>query len=189
MKEYFKHLPSLSTRRLILRRIEERDTDDMYEYSCDRAVSKYLLWSAHESKEQTRKFIRSVIKYYAKQLFYDWAIVEKKSGKMIGTCGFARIDEANNSAELGYVLSRSHWGNGYAPEAAQAVLQVGFCELGLNRIEARYMVENTASARVMEKLGMHPEGVRRQELYIKGQYRDIGYYSILRDEYLSHRNS
>lgn len=184
MKDYFKKIPTLYTRRLTLRKIGINDVDDMYEYSRDEQVSRYLLWSTHPDRAHTKRYIKALEKYYAKGMFYDWGIEETESGRLIGTCGFARIDGENRTAELGYVLRADRWGMGYAAEAAREVLRVGFCELGLHRIEARYMVDNAPSARVMEKLGMRFEGIKRAELFVKGKYRDIGYYSILKDEYI-----
>ncbi len=86
-------------------------------------------------------------------------------------------------AELGYVLSREHWGKGLTPEAVRAVSRFGFGRMKLNRVEARCIAENTASARVMEKAEMAYEGTLRKREFIKGAYRDMKLYSILRREY------
>ena len=102
---------------------------------------------------------------------------------MIGTCGFTRFDYDNNAAEVGYVINPEYRGRGIAPEALSRVLEFGFTELKLNRIEARYIVGNEVSRRVMEKVGMKFEGVRRQSLLNKGDYVDVGYCSILASEY------
>jgi ribosomal-protein-alanine N-acetyltransferase len=85
-------------------------------------------------------------------------------------------------AELGYVLSREHRGKGLMPEAVRAVIRFGFGRMELNRIQARCVAENTASARVMEKVGMTYEGTLRESEYIKGAFWDIKIYSILRRE-------
>ncbi len=182
MRDFFKKIPTIDTKRLTLRRIDISDLEDIYLYSSDPEVTRYLLWDVHPNIQHTRRYIKAVEKHYSKGLFFDWAIVEKESGRMIGTCGFARIDEENRCGELGYVLNRDFWGKGYAAEAARAVIAIGFGTLDLKRIEARYMLDNTASARVMEKLGMKHEGVRRAALYVKGKFRDIGYYSLLQEE-------
>lgn len=87
------------------------------------------------------------------------------------------------SAELGYVLSRSYWGRGLMPEAVRAMIRFGFQRMDLNRIEARCIAKNTASARVMEKAGMTREGTLRESELIKGAFRDMKRYSILRREF------
>ena len=107
---------------------------------------------------------------------------------MIGTCGFTSFDFRNNSAEVGYVLNRSYWGKGIAPEALDAVIAFGFDELILRRIEAKFIIGNDNSRRVMEKCGMQFEGVLRSSMMVKHEYRDIGICSILSDEYIKNKN-
>ena len=104
---------------------------------------------------------------------------------MIGTCGFTRFHTDANSAEIGYVLNPLYWGLGIAPEAVRAVMRFGFRELHLHRIEARYMVGNNRSRRVMEKVGMEFEGISRESMFVKGKYVSVGTCAILRGEYLS----
>ena len=102
---------------------------------------------------------------------------------MIGTCGFAGVDCPNNRAEIGYVLNPRYRGQGLMPEAVRRVLRFGFDMMGLHRIEARYMIGNDASRRVMDKVGMHFEGIQREAMLVKGVYRDIGICAILAQEH------
>ena len=179
----FSHMPTLTTERLILRPMRVEDAGDMFAYACREEVTTYLLWSPHPDRSYTEKYLRYLRGRYALGEFYDWAVVEKESGRMIGTCGFTRFDFPNDSAEVGYVLNPDFHGRGYATEAATEVLRFGFERLALHRIEAKFMEGNEASLRVMQKLGMRWEGYRRDAMYVKGQYRTIGICSILRDEF------
>ena len=179
----FRNMPAMETSRLFLRQMSVDDSADMYAYASDPRVSEYLLWGPHKSQDYTRSYIAFLQKAYRKGEFYDWAVVEKESGRMIGTGGFSKIDAKNDLVEIGYVLSAAHWGKGYGSEIAAFLLRFGFEVLQCQRIEARYMVENGASRRVMEKCGMLFEGVHRKCLLVKGVYRDIGICSILREEY------
>lgn len=179
----FANIPTIKTERLILRKIKGDDIEDMYEYSCDARVTEYLTWSPHPDKIYTLEYISYLQSRYRTGDFYDWAVVLKDTGKMIGTCGFTRFDYANNSAEIGYVLNTEYHGQGIATEAVKKVLEFGFERLCLNRIEGKYMVENAASRRVMEKCEMVFEGVRREGMLIKGRYRNVGVCSILKREY------
>lgn len=179
----FANIPTIKTERLILRKIKGDDVEDMYEYSCDARVTEYLTWSPHPDKIYTLEYISYLQSRYRTGDFYDWAVVLKDTGKMIGTCGFTRFDYANNSAEIGYVLNNEYHGQGIATEAVKKVLEFGFERLCLNRIEGKYMVENAASRRVMEKCEMVFEGVRREGMLIKGRYRNVGVCSILKREY------
>ncbi len=148
----FKNIPEISTERLTLRKITKKDLDDIFEYSSDPEVSKYLLWRPHENKRETRTHLNNIIKKYKAGQFYDWGIIF--DGKMIGTCGFSKIDILSDTAEAGYVLSRPYWGRGIAPEALLAVINFGFNVLGLRRIECICIEENKRSLNVMKKCGM-----------------------------------
>ena len=179
----FSHIPELETERLILRQMLVRDAEDMFTYAKDPEVTQYLLWRPHANVQYTRSYLEYLAGRYRIGAHYEWAVISKETGHMIGTCGFARIDCAHNCGELGYVLNPAYRGKGLMPEAAQRVLRFGFAVLGLHRIEARYMVQNTASRRVMEKLGMHFEGVAREAMLVKGVYRDIATCAILAKEF------
>lgn len=170
----FRKIPTLETPSLIMRKIVPEDYLDMYEYSRQDLVTQYLLWKSHPSSEYTHKYLKYVQGQYRSGDFYDWALELKKTGKMIGTCGFTKFDFQNNCAEIGYVINPDHWGRGYASEAVSAVLNFGFSKLSLNRIEARYIVGNEASRKVMEKNGMTFEGIHKRLLFVKGRYVDVG---------------
>lgn len=179
----FSNIPELRTERLTLRKLLVRDADDMFEYAKRADVTKYLTWSPHPNRGYTKEYLEYVATRYAAGEFYDWAVVEGKSGRMIGTCGFTRFDFPSNCAEVGYVLNPECWGNEYAPEALGAVIGFGFDNLQLNRVEARHIEGNVSSRRVMEKVGMLYEGTLRRALCIRGEYRNVCVCSILRSEY------
>lgn len=179
----FSHIPTLETERLLLRPLRATDSADMYEYARDAEVTRYLLWNPHADVGYTRRYLEYLSGRYRLGVCYEWAIVHRESGRMIGTCGFVSIDTVHNRAELGYVLNPKYRGTGLAPEAARRVIAFGFDVLHLNRIESRYMVENTSSRRVMEKIGMRFEGVYRGAMLVKGDYRDIGMCAILQKDY------
>ncbi|MBQ9112994.1 MAG: GNAT family N-acetyltransferase [Clostridia bacterium] len=182
----FTRMPRLRTERLTLRPMHTTDAYDMYEYASREDLTEYLLWSPHPSVTYTRDYLAYIESRYATGDFYDWAITLTENGKMIGTAGFTKIDFPHNSAEIGYVLNPEYHGMGIGTEAAERIVEYGFSELGLHRIEARFMQGNAASLHVMEKLGMTFEGYHRDSMLVKGQYRTIGICSILRDEYAAH---
>lgn len=183
----FSRIPTLETERLILRKMKPTDAEDMYDYARRREVTEYLLWSPHTNREYTRDYLRYLQNRYALGEFYDWAVTDRKSGRMIGTCGFTRIDPEHRCGEIGYVLHPEFCGQGIGTEAAERVLLFGFEVLGLHRIEARFMKGNEASKRVTEKLGMVFEGYRRDAMWVKRQYRTIGVCAILAEEFTKKR--
>ena len=180
----FSAIPEIHTERLLLRKMAVSDCYDMYEYASSAAVTRYLTWSPHPDLDYTKEYLQYIGNHYKLGDFYDWAVILKEEKKMIGTCGFTRFHMRHNAAEIGYVINPAYRGRGIADEAVLAVMKFGFEKLGLNRIEAKYIMGNEASRRVMEKVGMTFEGVRRGERLIKGEYRDIGVCSILRSEAL-----
>jgi len=179
----FSNIPKLTTERLLLRKMKVSDAADMFEYSRLRNVTKYLTWNPHPNINYTEEYLRYISTRYATGDFYDWAVTLKENGKMIGTCGFTRFDLTNNSAEIGYVLNPAYHGKGYATEAAREVMRFGFDDLKLHRIEARHMLGNDASHKVMEKLGMTEEGTFRESYYVKREYRTVTVCAILESEY------
>ncbi len=179
----FAHMPTLETERCLLRKIEPDDIDDMYEYAKDPSVTEFLTWSPHPDKATTYEYVMYLQSRYKAGDFFDWAVICRDNKKMIGTCGFTRFDYNSNSAEIGYVLNSEYHGKGIATEVSARVIEYGFENLNLHRIECKYMVENTASRRVMDKNGMTFEGVRRDGMLIKGKYRNIGVCSILKEEF------
>ena len=103
---------------------------------------------------------------------------------IIGAVGMV-IDKHNDSAEIGYWIEYEHWGKGFATEALQGVIDFGYAlkEIQLNKIWAEHSTSNIASGRVMEKVGMKHEGIRRQNLKSGGKYWDMAIKSILREEW------
>ena len=181
IKDIFRHIPTLHTERLLLRRIERRDVDDIFEYSHNPETSKFLLWYPHEKKSDTVYYYKAVDKRYKSGEFFDWAIIERSSGKMIGTCGFTSINERDEKAEVGYVINPFYWGRGYATEALLRVIEFGFSDLRLERIEAKYIIGNDASRRVMEKCGMTYEGTLVHSIKAKGRFFDVGVCALVSD--------
>ena len=179
----FSRLPELYSDRLTLRRLEELDTPDMYEYASRPDVTRYLTWKPHPDRAYTRDYLRYLADRYAAGMFYDWAIVYEPDCKMIGTCGFTCFHCTSDSAEVGYVINPDYWGRGIASEALELVLQFGFIELKLHRIEARFMQGNEPSRHVMEKAGMTFEGYLRDAMLVKGNYVTVGVCSILASEW------
>ncbi len=176
----FSNIPTLHTERLTLRKMKVSDTDDMFEYASLAETTRYLTWRPHKSRDYTKEYLEYLGTRYATGDFFDWAVtLNEDGGKMIGTCGFTRFDLPNDSAEIGYVINPDYHGKGIAAEAAREVIRFGFEVLGLHRIEAKYMVGNTASRRVMEKLGMSFEGEHHDAIKIGGGYRTIGICSII----------
>lgn len=184
-EDYFSHLPVIETSRLILRPIRMSDAGDIFLYSSDPEVARYVLWTPHRSLGETRAFIRWMLHAYREAIPGSWAIELKESRHVVGTIGFMNYNRENNVAEVGYSIARRYWNKGVTTEALEAVLRSGFKQLGLHRIEAQYDVRNPASGRVMEKCGMRQEGLLRGRIFNKGEYIDVVLNAILIEEFES----
>lgn len=189
IKRLFDKSPRIETKRLILRRMRVGDAADMFDYAKRPEVTKYLLWAPHEDIEYTKNYMRQVERGYKQGNFWDFGVVLKENGRLIGTCGFARLDKANATAEAGYVLNPDYWGRGLAAEALSSVIRMGFELYELNRIESRYMVGNSQSRRVMEKCGMEFEGILRQSVFDGEGYSDVGVCAILKRDFRADRDA
>ncbi len=102
---------------------------------------------------------------------------------MIGLCGARKKNASATEAEIGYELNPAHWGHGYATEAARCVLNFAFKQLRVHRVWATCIADNQASVRVLEKLGMQPEGRLRENTWMKERWWDTLIYAILYPEW------
>lgn len=110
------------------------------------------------------------------------AIFLKATSELIGGAGL-RLELDHHRAELGYWIGVPYWGNGYATEAARAMVKYGFEEMKLHRIYATYYSNNPASGKVLRKLGMKPEGCLRGHIWKWDEYHDSEIYGMLKDEW------
>ena len=178
---------TIETHRLILRPFRAGDAPAMFRnWASDPVVTEYLTWAPHDSEQTTAGLVANWAKETAENpLFFQWAIELKAIGEPIGSISAIHIDEAVESAELGWCIGRKWWGEGIMPEAGAAVIAFLFDQVGLNRVAARYDARNAKSGRVMQKLGMTFEGVLRQAGRCNAGICDEAFYSILREEYLA----
>lgn len=143
----------LKTKRLILRKWTESDTESLFEYAKNPDVGPIAGWPPHKSKEESLSVIQNVLN--GKECY---AICEKGNNKAIGSIelklnGFTDMTDRDDECELGYWLGKPFWGKGYMTEAARELLRHGFEELKMNKIWCGYYDGNLKSKRVQEKVG------------------------------------
>lgn len=170
----------IETARLLLRPVTMRDLDDLHGviYS-DPQVTTYLPGGEPWPLCETRSLLAWWVAHWEDQGFGPWAVIEQASGAFLGDCGLVIMPGAEHPIELLYALGRKSWGRGYASEAARAALRCGFEQVGLTQITAVAVPENTASRRVLEKLGMTFEGISAR--YYNA---DLAVYTIARDQFV-----
>ena len=147
------HTYILETLRCRLRQMNEDDADFAFELNNDPEVIQYTGDGPFSSPDEARDFLKEYRSVYIRNGYGRWGVEDKATGQLIGWCGL-KFHPEENVTDIGYRFLRSAWGKGFATETASAVMQYGFNDLGLNRIIAHARKENTASLRVLEKLGM-----------------------------------
>ncbi|BCA86696.1 N-acetyltransferase [Enterococcus saigonensis] len=163
----------LETTRLRLRPLRMTDAKDMYEYASDEETTRYV-FQQHRNLADTQFAIAN---YFMAEPLGKYAIEEKKSSKMIGTIDL-RVDATYGRGELGYTLNKAYWGQGIMPEAAFALLVLGFDKMKLVSINAYHNLENAKSGRVMEKIGMKKVTEIKSSRLWKGELIDEALYMI-----------
>lgn len=173
----------IETRRLILRRFDLSDVQDMYRnWASDPDVTRYLSWPTHQNSTETEILLSAWCALYDDPRIYNWAIVLRETNEVIGNISVVDRSDRHESCELGYCLSRNFRGQGIMPEAARAVLTFLFRDVGFHRISARHRADNPASGRVMQKCGMQYEGTARGAYRTReGIFLDLCTYGITRD--------
>jgi ribosomal-protein-alanine N-acetyltransferase len=172
----------LGTARLVLVALKLEHASAVFAYASDPEISRRVAWPRHENIEASRRFAAQAMVGYAGSGHYEWGVVRRVDQAFIGTCGFGQIDFARGVGDINYVLAKSYWGKGYATEAVAAVLQFGFCELGLRRIEAQAFQDNIASIRVIAKLGLRYCETRAMSQE-SGPSRPVCIWSIPREQW------
>ncbi|MCL2867538.1 MAG: GNAT family N-acetyltransferase, partial [Clostridia bacterium] len=176
---------TIETERLILRKFIEDDFAAVQSYAGCADNIIYMLWGPN-SDEDTRAFINWAISRAEETpcTNFQYAAVLKTTNQLIGACNIAK---ACREAEIGWIVHRDYWKQGYGTEMGKALLGQGFAELNLHRITAHCDAENAASFRVMDKIGMRREGLfvegRQAHKQSNKKYGDELSYAILKDEW------
>lgn len=180
-------LPTIKTPRLTLRKLRREDAQDMFEYASDRDLAYSGLWLPYDELQESIDDIEDALKDYADHTLIDWAIEHQADQKMIGRLGLQSYHPRHARADLSYALNRNYWGQGIATEAVSAILPFAFETLRLNRIGAYVLWDNHASMRVLNKIGMQPEGIQRQVNALRGKPEDLHLYSLLYQDWIQSR--
>lgn len=175
---------TIETERLVLRRLELTNAEMMFRnWTSDDKVTRYLRWDTHKTIDDTKKMILQWMNNYQDDSTYYWGIY-LKNNEMIGSTGITITSECDLKGELGYKIGSNWWNQGYSSEAAGAVIDYMFRNTDIERIGAFSSVENPASSKVMEKIGMHHEGSLRHYYKVGGKFHDCDLYGIIRKEWV-----
>jgi ribosomal-protein-alanine N-acetyltransferase len=160
------------TLRLILRDLVEEDWPDVLAYQCDPRYL-YYPWEGR-TEADLRELVGMFLEQHteAPRRKFQLAITLPDQPGLIENCGIRRKPDNDREVDIRYEVSPEYWGRGFATEAAQTIVDFGFQELDLHRISSWSVADNTASAHVLEKLGLVQEGRLRENEYFKGRWWD-----------------
>ncbi|MCD4669950.1 MAG: GNAT family N-acetyltransferase [Actinomycetia bacterium] len=171
----------LETARLILRKFESSDLNFVFNHFKDSFVSRYL----YDNEPPKNLAEAQEILDWCIDLKSDhirWCIMLKENSKPIGTIGFQRYDNQNNSAEIGYDLLESYSKMGIMTEVLKCIIEYGHKQFGLHRIHASVAKNNLASNKFLKKNGFHLEGIIRDQYFFRGKYYDHNLLSYIHSE-------
>jgi [ribosomal protein S5]-alanine N-acetyltransferase len=173
----------LTTPRMSLRPLRTDDASAVFQYAHDPEVTKYTTWNAHTTVEESRRFIEQTIAEYQRGLNAELALELKSDKKLIGTCGLINVSAEHCRGEMVFAMAKEHWGGGMMGEALKATLTFAYGPLQLNRIFAKVDPDNMSTTLVLKRASWQFEGTLRQEVRVRGMFRDIKLYSLLKSEF------
>ncbi|MDD2674730.1 MAG: GNAT family N-acetyltransferase [Flavobacterium sp.] len=175
----FSPFPNLETERLLLRRVDANDINEIFALRSNPETMKYIPRPLVKTDEDALEHIAMIDSKIDSNEGINWAITLKDNPKLIGVIGHYRIKPENYRAELGYMLLPEYHGKGIVSEAVKEVVKYGFQMMKLNSLEAIIDPENHASAKVLEKNGFVKEAHLKEYEFYEGRFLDTVIYSIL----------
>jgi RimJ/RimL family protein N-acetyltransferase len=183
--EVFEPAFPLETERLLLRAFTSQDFDALYAMQSLPEVARYLYWPPRTEAEVRTALEMKVAARAIRSEGDDltMAVVLKATGELVGDVMLLWLSREHRQGEIGYIVHPDHQGRGYATEVARLLLRLAFEDLELHRVVGRLEVRNTASARVLERVGMRREAHLVENEYIKGEWQSEFVYAILEREW------
>ena len=178
------NFPRIETTRLLLTPLLDSDAARVFSLFSDNRIIEFYDLEVFTKADQARSWIQKHRERFEKGVGIRWAIRCKETNTLLGTCGFNSLEGRQHSGEIGYEISPEYWGDGIASEAVRAIVKWAFTtglELPLHRIVARTMLDNEASARLLNKLGFKEEGIERAGGHWKGAFHDLRSFVLLSD--------
>jgi len=177
---------NLVTERLLIRDMNQHDLNFIHALHLIPEVQHYATMDLPESVTASIGYLNSYIEQQNTTPRKEYGFcISLTNQTRIGLIGLSNCSDKFKNAELWFKLAPEYWGKGYTVEAALALLEFGFTQLLLHRIEAGVATENTASIRFLEKIEMKREGLCRKILPIRGEWKDNYHYALLEEEFLS----
>ena len=174
--------PILHTDRLDLIEIKQSHLGDLFKLFGDENVTRFYNLLPLTNEQEAQKSIDWFQTRFKDKLGIRWGIALKGQQNIIGTIGFNNFTKRHR-AQIGYDLQTKYWNNGYITEALKTVINFGFDNLEINRIEAEVMHGNQISEKVLNKLNFKKEGILREWMFWNEKHYDMIMFSLLKTDY------
>ncbi|MEO0563658.1 MAG: GNAT family protein [Chloroflexota bacterium] len=175
----FEKFPKLETERLRMRELFAYDAEPLYENLRKPEIAEAVGVTPFPSMAHAQHAIKKYRERFTKKQSIRWVYTLKSTGDVIGMGSLQAITPPHLRAELAYEIDQNYWRQGYGAEAARAILNFGFSEMKLHRIEAITEPSNEASRALLEKVGFTYEGTLRARYFRNGKFLDDSYYGLL----------
>lgn len=172
-------LPTLTAKRVGLRRLRDQDVPSLFAIFGDREVTRYWGHPMLADLHAATRLLADIHRKSAEQRLFQWGVALHDTDVVVGTCTLTSLDIANRRAELGFALARIYWGKGYMSEALSTLLVFAFREMQLHRVWADTDPRNGPSIRLLERLGFRREGLLREHYLVQGEPQHAIEYGLL----------
>lgn len=179
----WENLCTIETDRLRLRAITAEDVDDFFAVYSNVEVMRYWSTPPLPDKEAASKVIREIQEGFKNRQMLKWGLALREDDKLIGSVTLFHPDFTHRRVEVGYALGREYWQKGYMQETLNAVFNYAFDELNFHRLEADVDPRNTASIRILERLGFQREGYLRERWQVNGEIQDAIFFGLLKPDW------
>lgn len=175
----FDPFPVISSDRLLLRKVQEKDAPEVFFLRSDERVMHHIAKERAKSLEEGLEWIRRIHQMIDDKEAINWAITMKGSDRLLGLTGFWNFRKEHSRTEIGYNLHPDFWGKGIMTEAIGMILPFAFEKIHFHSIDAHVNPDNIGSARALEKNGFVQEGLFRDNYYFGGRFYDTAAYSLI----------
>lgn len=179
-QKVFEQFPVLKTRRLTLRGIELADAKRIFGMRSNGRLSMWITRDPMTDPKNAEELAERTTQAFANRQGIGWAGLLRDNKKIIGTCGFNRIEPENLRAEIGGELSVEYWGKHIAVEAVEAIVDFGLNEMNLHSIEAKVSPENRGAIFLLKQLGFEKEAHFHDRIFFNGKFYDMAVYAVMK---------
>jgi len=176
-------LPRLESDRTVLRPLDERDLEALWEIFSDPEVTRYWSEPAWTDPAQAEDYLAEIRDHFDDRTLFQWGVARRADDRVVGTATLFEIDPVHRRGEIGFALARPAWGEGLMSATLRTLFDFAFGRLGLHRLEADVDPRNEPCLVLLERLGFRREGLLRERYHVAGEVQDSVMLGLLAPEW------